>query len=260
MREMLEEKLERAQRRKDKLFHHRRRFDSKDMDQDLPPFFLRRVRRQHQQIEGERQYKPRSDYTLHVVGIPEFTEDGTHEIRAEDRCSFYNFAAGLPADAQEILVDYGLLRIHNPNSSKPFQRTEKQTRSTVQFRGTEKRGYKIPKIVEYTIERYHTASKYDIAKGLSDWGFIIPISPITAEQLYETCKDDVRALELLQDYGVIQGVVERRRIERAAAFFGLDGELCDRAYVNAYNNPRTRTYAPKAVLSFKEHQRKTKQF
>src|SRR3989344_6135742 len=118
---MLEQKLRRAERRRDNLYYHRRRFDSKEMDENLPPSFLRRTHRSHKQIEGERQYKPRSDYSLHVVGTPEFREDGEYVIKTKYRHEFYRFAAQLPGEAQELLVDHGLLVAANPNSSVAFQ-------------------------------------------------------------------------------------------------------------------------------------------
>ena len=86
----------------------------------------------------------------------------------------------------------------------------------------------------------------------------ISVSAEHCLELYDACKDDERALLLLQEHGIIKGGIEQRTLTPAAILFGSDGEDIPHAYQAAYNHRSNRTFAVETVLPNRERQRKKK--
>lgn len=204
-----------------------------------------------QKCGWERLFTPRPQTVLYITGVPEF-----HDVAMETYWfQLSAFAARLPPKAQELLVDYGILNVRNPSASRAFGVRNRGTRMYLEWEYDREWGRDKPVWRVHEWGQRYFPGRLGIADGITS-GQKIAFSAEQCRELYDTCKDDERALLLLQQHGIIGGVVTPKTLAPSAVFFGCDGEEIPPAYETAYNRPNNRTYALETILPKREMQRK----
>ncbi|HLC19656.1 MAG TPA: hypothetical protein VJK72_01970 [Candidatus Nanoarchaeia archaeon] len=258
----LEDKIKRSQRRKTNRVHEltsriteqeAARRKAKDTGNvNLPSSRLRPFYQGHDHpSEGwKREYTPRSGYRLSTNGT----------VRYEDTNILFGYASDtyaklsrLPPAALDKLVEYEILEVYSPKSTIPFNKKE-GGREFLRVTVVNKFGDFDQEWKWVESNTNFSPSRYGIPNGMS--GRTVHLPSDKCQGLYDLCKDDERALEALQDLGIIKDTVVRVQMDKVALFCGLDGEEIPHAYAAMYDNPANRTYAQKTVLGKTDRRRK----
>ena len=249
----LEDRIKRSLRRRRNVIENRTVISSHSKrNHSLPAMLRKTYNTAEKRVGWNRLCSPRPHQVLYVTGVPEF-----HDVEPETRywSYFSSFVARLPPQAQELLVDYGVLKIKNPSSHRAFGIQKWGVRKQVYW-DYDKGRYSVRTI---PVTQHYYPSRLDVADGIMN-AEKIHLSDEQCRELYEACKDDERALLLLQQRGIIDGTIEQRTLTPAAILFGSDGEDIPYAYQATYNHRGNRTFAVETVLPKREMQRKKREF
>jgi len=262
----LEDKIRRSQRKKQNrvheltsriIEHEAARRKAKDAgNSDRPPARLRPFYQgnDHPSEGWKREYTPRSSYRLSSNGTVQF-----EDVNLNFDCWSDTYAklARLPSAALDALVEYDILKINNPSSSRYFNKRERRTGIRMGWiNGSNEHGTFRWGPIEVEVRTSFSLSKYDISDSFSNSSHYVPLQAEQCRELYDICKDDERALEALQDLGIIKDTVIRIQMDKVALFCGLDGEEIPHAYAAMYENPTNRTYAQKSIFGKRDRRRK----